>query len=809
MHGVVYVDSNRDGLRNVNEPGRAGVLVACGTTAFATTDARGEFTLPGCTEAIVWVRTPDGFDPTPLWAHWDSAANVELGLHRLAHAPATLTFVAAADTHISKKQTYFGERDLAQLIHVTTQVDPAPAFFTILGDITQGGEDPEFQLIEHAIASLDVPWIPVPGNHDWYDRGVQWHAHMGPDNYSFDLAGTHFVVWNMSMTDDAIEQFLRQDLMRVPRSLQIVGLTHAPPSERIAAVFHSLGGMAVITGHTHTNRVVDHSGVLELNNEPALMGGLDFTPAGYRVVTVADRHVTSYHQTFVDEPIVEIVEPIADCVSRQRITAAVQLAARTTDASARVDCDEPIALAQDGWAWSASLSGLAKGTHTLEVTAHDSAGGSTSRRMAFAVCDRAPPQPPAPLAPPLTPAQSLFVGSNILEAAPTANDRVALVVTTDLADGNRGGVTAVSVPDARILWRMKTDVPVRGRAAIAGNLAITTTIDGRVLGNDLATGAARWTYQLAPAAAHEARATFAGATIDGDVAYVGNQQELAALDVATGRARWSVVPVPEGAYTKSAAEPLVAGNLVVGTFDRDQGGIIAFDKQTGERRWTLAGEAIAVNSSPITDGERIYVLDAKDDAYAIGMDGKVLWKTQLDPAGFDWGNATVGTPALAGGLVIAPTLYTDLVALDARTGDVVWRHAGRPTRIRVTHYRGASEAGYAAGPLITGSTVWAVDTSGLLVALDLKTGTQLWTFDLHLPVLARPTLTPSGLLVASYDGSLHWLAPRPPRRPGLSSMAVAACPAYAPNRLRWLAMAGAVLALISLVRAIWVLRKRR
>src|SRR5262249_24964747 len=152
----------------------------------------------------------------PVWGAWDSGArtgDIDLGLRPLAQpVRGALTFVVAADTHLPISQPYFGELDLAAAAAQATALDPPPAFFTILGDITQGSRDAELDMVDRALAGLGVPWIPVPGNHDWYDGGATWFRRYGPDNYSFDLGGVHFVVWNMAMSDDDIRTYLGAEL---------------------------------------------------------------------------------------------------------------------------------------------------------------------------------------------------------------------------------------------------------------------------------------------------------------------------------------------------------------------------------------------------------------------------------------------------------------------------------------------------------------------------------------------------------------------------------------------------------------------
>jgi len=143
----------------------------------------------------------------------------------------------------------------------------------------------------------------------------------------------------------------------------------------------------------------------------------------------------------------------------------------------------------------------------------------------------------------------------------------------------------------------------------------------------------------------------------------------------------------------------------------------------------------------------------------------------LDPQGFEWGNATVGAPAYARGIVIVPTLYADAVALDATTGAERWRYTGRPSTIRTTHYRGGAMAGFEAQPTITGDIVWLAGTDGTLSALQLETGAELWHTELGAPLLGGPAVSGSWLVIAGFDGVVRGLSTaveRPPIAPPAS-----------------------------------------
>jgi len=107
----------------------------------------------------------------------------------------------------------------------------------------------------------------------------------------------------------------------------------------------------------------------------------------------------------------------------------------------------------------------------------------------------------------------------------------------------------------------------------------------------------------------------------------------------------------------------------------------AWDRVTGNLLWRIDnGLAIAINASPMIADHTAFVANGSTVVFAADvLTGSVRWQVKLDGDGFDWGNATVGAPAYANGIVIVPTLYADLVALDAATGAELWRHRGKPS----------------------------------------------------------------------------------------------------------------------------------
>lgn len=752
IHGLVFEDTNGDGLPSRGEPVIAHATVAFDATTFVETNAAGEYSLDVYDEApgFVWVRVPEGFVPRPTWGAYSGHgdATIDLGLRRLAKPVAQpLRFVVGSDPHVGIT-TFADAHDLAIAIDEMTPGDPA--WFAILGDVTQGGTDAEFDQVGAALTELgDVPWIPVAGNHDWYDNGVAWGKRVGLDNYSFELGGVHFVVWNMALDESAIAAFLRGDLAHV--TTPIVALTHAPPSPRIIEEIARLHVRYVLTGHAHSNRVVHHKGVTELNTEPLLMGGLDFTPAGYRTIAIDHGVLTSQHHTTVDRPFLSVMPSGCTSPTHGEVIVAAELDAGTPTIIARVDCATPITLRwAGGWDWRGDLPALAPGVHTISVDAVSPTGLRVSTTSTISVC--APD------------GWVTAVGGHLLSARPVIANHTVYVTVTDLADGDTGGVVALDLATGAIKWRTPTTIQVRGGVAVVGDVVVVPRIDGVILGLDAATGTERWSYTLRAGTAPEAAATFASVTADGPDVLIGHQRAFAVLDAADGHPRWRNDPVPEGENSQSLAAVAVGDGIVVGTFNRAFGGVLAWDRATGAPLWQLeSDDTVAINATPVIADHTVFIVNAADQVTALDLaTGAVRWRAPLDPTGFPWGNATIATPAYARGILIVPTLYRDVVALDAATGAELWRHAALPSPIRTTHYRGGGQAGYEASPVIASDLVWIADTSGELAALDLRTGAPKFRSSIGAPVLAGLALANDHLIVASFDGTVRSLPPREP-----------------------------------------------
>jgi outer membrane protein assembly factor BamB len=232
--------------------------------------------------------------------------------------------------------------------------------------------------------------------------------------------------------------------------------------------------------------------------------------------------------------------------------------------------------------------------------------------------------------------------------------------------------------------------------------------------------------------------------------------------------------------------------------------VMAVDRRTGQIVWERTAhegrphqpamkDGTWASSSPITDGQRVYVSFDSTGLYAYDMNGAPLWQTQLgEKRMFADVGESGSTPVLfENRLVIVWDHQGEsfVVALDARTGAELWRarreevdswatplvvtHAGRPQVVTAAQKRIRSY------DLETGRLVWESDGltmnpipspvagDGLVFAMSGFQGSRLtavrladakgditrgkaiaWTLERDTPYVPSPLL---------YDGFLYFL----------------------------------------------------
>ena len=117
------------------------------------------------------------------------------------------TFAHISDSHITvpTKGTSVRnwDRGLIRAIAEANLLTPKPDFIIYGGDLAQLGKKEEIDLALELMSKAESKVYYVMGEHDYYlDLGKYWESKLGPQWYSFDHKGVHFVVLNSILTYD-------------------------------------------------------------------------------------------------------------------------------------------------------------------------------------------------------------------------------------------------------------------------------------------------------------------------------------------------------------------------------------------------------------------------------------------------------------------------------------------------------------------------------------------------------------------------------------------------------------------------------
>jgi Icc protein len=240
-----------------------------------------------------------------------AASTLPLSLVEIAFGKSSsenFTFAYISDSHIThikgNKFVRNWDRGLIRAVAETNLLDPRPDFVFYGGDIAQLAKPEEIDHGLEILSGLRDKTHYVMGEHDYYlDLGEYWRKQLGPDHYSFDHKGVHFVVLNSILTFDdwmydkwssgeermgqmarldnpqgspfmvgeAQRSWLKEDLDKVSKDTPLVVLSHSPlqkihkgwnfwtdDAEQVQALLKPFNKVTVLYGHVHqiqTNQI--------------------------------------------------------------------------------------------------------------------------------------------------------------------------------------------------------------------------------------------------------------------------------------------------------------------------------------------------------------------------------------------------------------------------------------------------------------------------------------------------------------------------------------------------------------------------
>ncbi|EJD6038776.1 MULTISPECIES: outer membrane protein assembly factor BamB [Morganella] len=236
-----------------------------------------------------------------------------------------------------------------------------------------------------------------------------------------------------------------------------------------------------------------------------------------------------------------------------------------------------------------------------------------------------------------------------------------------------------------------------------------------------------------------------GLTVSGEHLYVGTERgTLIALNANDGEIAWTA-----NAGGEVLSRPEVSEGLVL--VHTGNGLLQAFDTATGEQRWSLNLDTPSLSvrgeSAPAVAMGAAFVGgdNGRVSAVMLGQ-GQLIWQQRISQA---TGTTEISrlndvdmTPVVADGRVYAIAYNGNLVAMDMRSGQILWKR----------------DFGSVNELVLDGESLYVVDQNDNVYGLRAADGVTMWSQDklLHRN-LSAPELFNGYLVVGDGEGYLHWL----------------------------------------------------
>jgi outer membrane protein assembly factor BamB len=265
---------------------------------------------------------------------------------------------------------------------------------------------------------------------------------------------------------------------------------------------------------------------------------------------------------------------------------------------------------------------------------------------------------------------------------------------------NSGLVRSIDLKNGRRLWHYKSGfIPIIGPGGNA-QMLILTSRDGEVAAFrevDNKKLEPRWKIRIGS----EIRAT---PVTDGAQVFVRSVDgRLRSISAADGSLQWQISSRVPALSLTGNSNPVIAGDLVISGFD--DGKLIAYDRNSGKTLWETT---ISVPAGR-TEVERLVDIDARF--------------------------------ALRDGVIYVVSFQGHLAAVQAVSGDILWSR-------KFSSFQAIA---------IDDNALYLSSDDSDLWSIDRRTGSAFWKQDvLHARKITAPSIIGDKLVVADYEGYLHW-----------------------------------------------------
>lgn len=290
------------------------------------------------------------------------------------------------------------------------------------------------------------------------------------------------------------------------------------------------------------------------------------------------------------------------------------------------------------------------------------------------------------------------------------------------------GLVSYDVQTKNEVWRL--DIPqgieasgtqIRDRLFVGSN-------NGRLYSINLANGTIVWSFDTKSEVVAEPLLH------DGVIYFLSGGQSVFALDAVNGKQLWTYnrQDTSNLMTIRGGSKPSISNGIAYVGFS--DGALVAMNAKTGTPQWEITLNRNSrfkdIDSSPVVDGDFLYVNSYDDQLYCVSKDkGEIIWKSP-------YGGSS--TPLLFYDKIATTSSYGDLAVLSKKDGSVVWK-TKTTDGIFV-------DPGLMKGLIVTG------ESQGKLLFFDSLTGEVKGSFEPGRGVFSKPAISGDKTIVYFISG---------------------------------------------------------
>lgn len=298
-------------------------------------------------------------------------------------------------------------------------------------------------------------------------------------------------------------------------------------------------------------------------------------------------------------------------------------------------------------------------------------------------------------------------------------------------DQQRGVATSKFGKKPELLWDLKSPDGWLSSAAIVDGRVYAPALEGYVYCLDLKSGKEIWKYRSIknPDPKKFAAGFKAAPTVTADTVYIGDEDGyFHAIDRKTGKGKWKFETRAEIA----GGAAVFGKNLLVPSHD----GSLYNVSPEGKEVWNFETQD-RVNCSPAIADGFTFVAGCDEHLRVIDI------KNKKEIRGVPLGSYLIASPALHGDVLYVGTYAGEVVALNWKTGEFVWRHKfDRDLEIH-------------ASAAVTDDVVLVGGHDKIMHCIDRKTGKPRWLFKTNARINSSPAVVDERVFFGSDDGNIY------------------------------------------------------